>query len=86
MGCIMGMATSIKMANQFETIDNNNWDHMFRAKIIVAARITPRDRDKVQQQHRLKGNNFSTIEWITVITEMEFSSKTRMAKFWVRWS
>ena len=54
---------------------------MFRAKIIVAARITPRDRDKVQQQHRLKGNNFSTIEWITVITEMEFSSKTRMATF-----
>ena len=54
---------------------------MFRAKIIVAVRITPRDRDKVQQQHRLKGNNFSTIEWITVITEMEVSAKRRMAKF-----
>ena len=56
---------------------------MFRAKIIVAARITPRDRDKVQQQHRLKGNNFSTIEWITVITAMDFSSKRRMAKSFI---
>ena len=53
---------------------------MFRAKIIVTARITPRDRGKVQQKHRLKGNNFSTIEWITVITEMDFSSKKRKAK------
>ena len=56
---------------------------MFRAKIIVAARITPRDRDKVQQKHRLKGNNFSTIEWITVITEMDFSSKKRKAKSFI---
>ena len=50
---------------------------MFRAKIIVAARVTPRDRDKVQQQHRLKGNNFSTIEWITVITEMDLVLKEK---------
>ena len=56
---------------------------MFRAKIIVVARITPRDRDKVKQQHRLKGNNFSTIEWITVITEMDFSSKKRKAKSFI---
>ena len=56
---------------------------MFRAKIIVAARITPRDRDKVQQKHRLKGNNFSTIEWIKVITEMDFSSKKRKAKSFI---
>ena len=78
----MGCATSIEMANQFKRlIIITETIIMFHAKIIVAARITPRDRDKVQQQHRLKGNNFSTIEWITVITEMEFSSKTRMAKF-----
>ena len=56
---------------------------MFRAKIIVVARITPRDRDEVKQQHRLKGNNFSTIEWITVITEMDFSSKRRKAKSFI---
>ena len=56
---------------------------MFRAKIIVVARITPRDRDIVKQQHRLKGNNFSTIEWITVITEMDFSSKRRKAKSFI---
>lgn len=56
---------------------------MFRAKIIVVARITPRDRDKVKQQHRLKGNNFSTTEWITVITEMDFSSKRRKAKSFI---
>ena len=56
---------------------------MFRAKIIVVARITPRERDKVKQQHRLKGNNFSTIEWITVITEMDFSSKRRKAKSFI---